>query len=76
MSTPSEFLQDEELATLTGYSLPGKQIAWLESHGWKFEKTGANRPVVGRVYARLKLAGVKPTQEAAQAWSLDLSQVS
>ncbi len=27
------------------------------------------------VYARLKLAGVKPTMEATEKWSLDLSRV-
>ncbi|MGU5240894.1 DUF4224 domain-containing protein, partial [Pseudomonas aeruginosa] len=37
--------------------------------------TAANRPIVGRVYARLKLAGVKPTMEATEKWSLDLSRV-
>ncbi|MGL3348657.1 DUF4224 domain-containing protein, partial [Pseudomonas aeruginosa] len=43
---------------------------------WKYAVTAANRPIVGRVYARLKLAGVKPTIAAAEEWSLDLSKVS
>ncbi|WP_339545850.1 hypothetical protein [Pseudomonas sp. RA_35y_Pfl2_P32] len=39
--------------------------------------TAAQRPVVGRVYARLNLAGLKPsaTNAVAETWSLDLSRV-
>ncbi|RQA20089.1 DUF4224 domain-containing protein [Pseudomonas aeruginosa] len=54
---------------------PSKQIEWLNRYGWKYAVTAANRPIVGRVYARLKLAGVKPTMEATEKWSLDLSRV-
>jgi hypothetical protein len=52
-------------------------MRWLNQNGWKYVLTGARRPVVGRVYARMKLAGVKPSAEnvAAEAWSLDLSRV-
>lgn len=73
----SETLEDDELVAITGYRLPSKQIAWLKLKGWEFVTSGANRPVVGRVYARLKLAGVKPstTNAVAEPWSLDLSRV-
>lgn len=72
----SEFLDEEELLHLTGYAMPGKQIEWLKRNGWQFERTGAGRPVVGRLYARFKLAGIKPTAQAAEPWSLDLTKVS
>lgn len=72
-----ETLTEEEIATITGYLIPSGQIAWLNRNGWKYVLTRARRPVVGRVYARMKLAGVKPSAEnvAAEAWSLDLSKV-
>lgn len=72
----SEFLDDEELVRLTGYTMPRKQIEWLNQNGWKFECTGAGRPIVGRLFARFRLAGIKPTVQAAQSWSLDLGKVS
>lgn len=72
----SEFLTDDEIQTLTGRPQPRLQVAWLVDHGWKHEKNAAGRPVVGRLYARFKLAGIKPTAIAAETWSLDLSKVS
>lgn len=72
-----ETLDDDELAAITGYRLPSKQIAWLKQKSWEYVTSGANRPVVGRLYARLKLAGVKPSaaNATAEPWSLDLSRV-
>jgi hypothetical protein len=77
MQIQSETLAEEELAAITGYVIPSRQIEWLDSNGWKYVLTRARRPVVGRVYARMKLAGVKPSAEnvATEAWSLDLSRV-
>ncbi len=78
MEFQSETLADEELTTITGYQIPSKQIQWLTDNRWEFVLTGARRPVVGRVYARLKLAGVKPSAVNAvtETWSLDLANVS
>ncbi|WP_223818586.1 DUF4224 domain-containing protein [Pseudomonas aeruginosa] len=55
-----------------------KQIEWLENHHWNYETNAVGRPIVGRVYARLRLAGVHPTRTTVSdpAWSLDLSNVS
>jgi hypothetical protein len=77
MEIQGETLAEEELAAITGYMIPSGQIAWLNRNGWKYVLTRARRPVVGRIYARMKLAGVKPSAEnvAAEAWSLDLSKV-
>lgn len=78
MEIQSETLAEEELTAITGYLLPYKQIQWLTDNRWKFVLTGTRRPIVGRVYARLKLAGVKPSASnaVAETWTLDLSNVS
>jgi len=77
MEVQSETLADEELATITGYQIPSKQIQWLTENHWEFVLTGARRPIVGRIYARLKLSGVKPSaaNTVAETWSLDLAKV-
>lgn len=73
----SETLTEDELAAITGYKTPSFQRQWLARNAWEHVLTGAQRPVVGRVYARLKLAGLKPssTNAVAETWSLDLSRV-
>ena len=78
MELQSETLTDDELATITGYQIPSKHIQWLTNNHWEFVLTGARRPIVGRVYARMKLAGVQPfaAKAVAEAWTLDLSKVS
>ena len=77
MEMQSETLAEEEIAAITGYMIPSRQIDWLNKNGWKYVLTRSRRPVVGRVYAWMKLAGVKPSAEnvAAEAWSLNLSNV-
>jgi len=77
MSLQTETLNQEELVAITGYQIPSRQIQWLSSNGWEYVLTGARRPIVGRIYARLKLAGVKPstTSAVAETWTLDLSKV-
>lgn len=73
----SEILDDDEVATITGFKLPKRQLAWLDENGWKYHRNGAGRPVVGRAYARLKMAGINPAKPSTkEAWSLDLSKVS
>lgn len=77
MDTQTETLAEEELAAITGYQLPSKQIQWLSLNGWQYVLTRSRRPIVGRVYARLKLAGVSPsaTNSVTETWTLDLSRV-
>lgn len=77
METQAETLNEDELAVITGYRIPSKQIEWLRRNGWQHALSGARRPVVGRVYARLKLAGIKPSSSNAvsEPWTLDLSRV-
>lgn len=73
-----ELLTDDEVASITGYQTPSRQVQWLASNGWQHVLNGARRPVVGRLYARLKLAGLKPSEAntVTEAWTLDLSRVN
>lgn len=54
MEIQTETLGEEEIVAITGYQLPSKQIQWLATNGWQYALSGARRPVVGRVYARLR----------------------
>ena len=78
MHIQTEIIAEEELATISGYQTPSKQIQWLTDNHWEFVLTGARRPIVGRMYARMKLAGIQPfgVKAVAEAWTLDLSKVS
>ncbi|SEI91384.1 protein of unknown function [Azotobacter beijerinckii] len=73
----SETLVGNELEVITGYKMPAKQRTWLDQNGWKYHRNRAGHPVVGRAYARLKMAGITPTKGTAkETWSMDLSKVS
>ena len=78
VSFPGELLTEDEIATITGYLTPSRKIQWLASNGWKHVLSGARRPVVGRLYARLKLAGLNASEAnaAAETWTLDMTRVS
>lgn len=54
----TEFLTQEEVETLTGRSHRSAQVDWLVKNSWKFELNAANSPVIGRWYARAKMAGI------------------
>lgn len=63
----SEFLNADELAELTGYTHIARQKEWLDRNGWAYVVNAAGRPIVGRWFARLRLAGVQPTASGAVA---------
>lgn len=72
----TEFLTQEELAEITGYKTANGQRDWLDRNGWKYVLTGAHRPVVGRWFARMRLAGVQPTANGSlqpAPWKPDFS---
>lgn len=77
MTTASEFLEEPELVAMTGAKAAWKQIEWLEDRGWVYEVTASNRPIVGRIYTRMKLSGVAPSEQSvtAEPWAFDLSKV-
>jgi len=57
----SEFLTPDEVAEVTGYKQVTGQREWLDRNGWAYVLNGANRPIVGRWFARMRLSGVQPT---------------
>lgn len=74
---PSETLKPEEVAEITGCGRKGDQIQWLTINGWTFHPNRAGEPIVGRFYARLKLAGINPTALATSGgWVPDFSKVA
>ncbi len=70
----TEILTPDEIEAITGAQHAALQIKWLTDNGWKHHTTRANRPVVGRLYARLKMAGINMTQVQG-GWQPDLRAV-
>lgn len=69
-------LSDAELERIIGASQPRLQIEWLREKGWAFTLTRAGRPVVGRLYANLKLSGVEVTTIVrSEGFELNLSAI-
>lgn len=60
LTLESETLTTDELQVITGCARKGDQVAWLESEGWTHFRNRGGDPVVGRLYARLRLAGITP----------------
>ena len=76
LTIASETLTIDEISAISGAARKAEQIAWLTKNGWLHHKTRAGEPVVGRLYARLKLAGINPgALTAPGGWMPDLSQV-
>jgi hypothetical protein len=70
----SETLKPDEVAEITGAKSCDGQRSWLDINRWKYHTNRAGRPIVGRLYARLKLAGIDASALAPQAaWSPDFS---
>ncbi|MCL2876853.1 MAG: DUF4224 domain-containing protein [Betaproteobacteria bacterium] len=63
MDVPSEILSEDELAEIIGRKLVAKQREWLDQNGWIYVTNAAGRPIVGRLYTRMKLGGVPPTAD-------------
>lgn len=57
----SETLAPEEVAQITGCPRRSDQTQWLTRNHWAFHTTKAGEPIIGRMYARLKMAGINPT---------------
>lgn len=58
LSIASETLTADEVTTITGCLRRTDQVEWLTANDWAFHKNRAGDPIVGRLYARLKLARV------------------
>ncbi|KRC02408.1 hypothetical protein ASE26_20395 [Duganella sp. Root198D2] len=73
----SETLSADELIDISGSTRKNDQIDWLKRNGWVFHQNRAGSPVIGRLYARMRLAGINPTAIAMndRGWNLDTSKV-
>lgn len=60
----SEILTSDEICDITGAHRKGDQIEWLTCNGWAFHRNRAGEPIVGRMYARLRMAGINPANLA------------
>jgi Domain of unknown function (DUF4224) len=70
----SETLTQDEVAEITGCSRRGDQVAWLCAAGWTYVTNRAGDPIVGRLYARLRLAGITPNSLVMHGgWTPDFS---
>ena len=75
-SIQSETLTAEELETISGCCRKVDQIKWLQKNGWTFIKNRAGAPIIGRLYARLRLSGINPASlVSTPTWAPDLSKV-
>lgn len=72
---PSETLASDELSEITGAKTHDGQRTWLDANRWKYHTSRAGRPIVGRMYARLKLAGIEASALTPQAWAPDFSGI-
>lgn len=76
MPIASETLAHEEIVTITGCARKGEQSEWLGANGWTFHKNRAGEPIVGRLYARLRMAGITPAALATTGgWVPDFSGI-
>jgi hypothetical protein len=71
----SETLTSEEIVQITGCQRRTEQVEWLTCNGWAFHKNKAGDPIVGRFYARLRMAGVRVDSMARTAAMPDFSKV-
>ena len=70
-------LSDAELEQLTGTPQRRLQVDWLQANGWVFFRTRSGQPVVGRLYANLRLANIElgATLEP-HAFSLNMAAIN
>lgn len=74
----SETLEPEEIQRITGAARPREQIEWLDKNGWVYQLNRARLPIVGRLYARLRMLGVPhPASVVNQSgWAPDFSAIN
>ncbi|MBK6907835.1 MAG: DUF4224 domain-containing protein [Rhodocyclaceae bacterium] len=76
MPIASETLAPEEIVQITGCARRADQMAWLQAEGWTFVKNKAGEPIVGRLYARLRLAGISTsTLTGVSGWAPDFTKI-
>ena len=76
MPVSSETLTQDEVMAITGCSRRGDQVAWLEAAGWTHVRNKAGEPIVGRLYVRMKLAGITPdVLVSSGGWAPDFTNL-
>jgi hypothetical protein len=69
-------LSRDEVSTITGHARSQGQIDWLKLYKWHHHVNRGGEPVVGRLYATMKLSGVEvKNMVQSQAWTLDLASM-
>ena len=71
----SETLTPDEIVQITGCQRRTDQDEWLTCNGWAFHKNKVGDPIVGRFFARLKMAGIRLDSVAPSAGMPDFSKV-
>jgi hypothetical protein len=71
----SETLTIDEIVQITGCQRRTDQVEWLTCNGWAFHKNKIGDPIVGRFFARLKMAGIRLDSVAPSAGMPDFSKV-
>lgn len=67
-----ETLSVDAIVRITGATRRDLQIEWLKKNRWHFHVNRGGDPVVGRLYANLKLSGVEvKTIVQRQDWEPD-----
>lgn len=80
LNLTSETLHADEVAEISGCQRRADQITWLERAGWVYHTNKAGTPIVGRMYARMRMAGINPSaltnaSTSGSSWSMDMSKV-
>lgn len=70
----SIFLDDDDVAQLTGYTKKSKQVEWLDRRCWKFEISRLGKVRVLRKYAEMKL-GMPANNETAPTTEPDFTKL-
>lgn len=74
MPTADLTLSKTELTAITGCGTSKGALEWLQSKKWHHVTNRAGEPIVGRLYATMKLSGVEvKTMIHPEAWTPDFS---
>lgn len=70
-------LTEAEVKRITGAGTPKLQLQWLQDNGWAHTVDRHGAPVVGRLYANLKLGGLDmATMVQGAEWQPDTSAIT
>ena len=74
LQTADLTLTSEELAKITGHTRAQGQLDWLTANRWHKHVNRAGWPVVGRLYATMKLSGIEVKHMIQpEAWQPDFA---